>query len=122
MRYDPQDHENPNSDRFILSKGHAAPVLYAVYKELGILTQKDLLSFKNIDSILEGHPTPRFKYAEAATGSLGQGLSIGVGMVYTALMDKRDYTTYVLLGDMEVTEGSVWEAVEVAAFYKAIRN
>jgi len=118
MRYDPQDHKNPNNDRFILSKGHAAPVLYAVYKELGVLTEEDLLGLRNFDSVLEGHPTPRFAYVEAATGSLGQGLSIAVGMSYAAKMDKRDYTTYVLLGDMETTEGSVWEAAEVAAFYK----
>lgn len=118
MRYDPQNHENPNNDRFILSKGHAAPALYAVYKELGILTEKDLLTLRTFDSVLEGHPTPRFKYNEAATGSLGQGLSVGVGMAYAAKMDKRDYTTYVLLGDMELTEGSVWEACEIAAFYK----
>lgn len=118
MRYDSQNPHNPNNDRFILSKGHAAPILYAVYKELGVITQKDLLTLRKIDSVLEGHPTPRFEYIEVATGSLGQGLSMGLGMAYAAKMDKRDYITYVLLGDSELAEGSVWEAAEIAAFYK----
>ncbi len=118
MQFDPEHHNNPNNDRFILSKGHAAPLLYAVYKELGILTEKDLLGLRTFDSVLEGHPTPRFSEVEAATGSLGQGLSIGAGIAISAKMDDRAFTTYVLMGDSEIAEGSVWETAQIAAFYE----
>lgn len=118
MQFDPHNHDNPNNDRFILSKGHASPVLYAVWKELGILTEDDVLTYRNIDSVLEGHPTLRFSRTEAATGSLGQGLSIAAGMAMSAKMDKRDFYTYCLLGDSEISEGSIWEAVEISAYYK----
>ena len=118
MRFDPNNPNNPNNDRFILSKGHASPILYAVYKELGLLTQDDILTYRNFDSVLEGHPTMRFKYSQAATGSLGTGLSIGAGMCIAAKMDDLDFYTYVLMGDSEITEGSVWEAAEIAAYYK----
>lgn len=118
MRYELHNPENPDNDRFILSKGHASPLLYASWKEAGALTDKDLLGYRTLQSPLEGHPTRRFTYAEAATGSLGMGLSIGAGMAYAAKMDKRTYTTYVLLGDSELAEGSIWEAAEIAAFYK----
>lgn len=118
MHYDPHNPENPDNDRFILSKGHASPVLYAVYKELGVLSEADLLTYRDFDSVLEGHPTPRFRWSEAATGSLGQGLSFGVGMALAARMDNRDYKTYVLLGDSELSEGSNWEAAELAAYNK----
>lgn len=118
MRYDPAHFNNPNNDRFILSKGHAAPVLYAAWKQAGMLTEKDLLGYRRIDSPLEGHPTLRFSHAEAATGSLGIGLSIGVGEALAAKMDTRTYVTYVLMGDSEISEGSVWEAAQLATFYK----
>lgn len=118
MQFDPQDFNNPNNDRFILSKGHAAPILYAVYKELGLLTDQQLLTYRQFGSPLEGHPTLRFPYAQAATGSLGIGLSIGAGMALDAQRDKRPYKTYVLMGDSEITEGSIWEATEIAAYYK----
>jgi transketolase len=118
MHFDPHDIHNPNNDRFILSKGHAAPLLYAVWKELGELSESELLGYRSLGSDLEGHPTPRFRYAEAATGSLGMGLSIGAGMALAGRLDGYDYRTYVLLGDAEVAEGSVWEAAEIAAFYK----
>lgn len=118
MHFDLLHPENPNNDRFILSKGHASPLLYAVYKELGVLTQKDLSGYRSFDSILEGHPTTRFSYTEAATGSLGIGLSIGAGMALSAKMDKRDFKTYVLMGDGELAEGSIWEAAEIAHYYK----
>jgi len=118
MHFDPKHFDNPNNDRFILSKGHASPVFYSALKELGLLTEQDLMTYRNIDSNLEGHPTLRFPYAEAATGSLGIGLSIGAGMALAARMDKRDYYTYVLLGDSEITEGSIWEALEIASYYK----
>lgn len=118
MQFDPQHHTNPNNDRFILSKGHAAPLLYALYKELGLVSEQELMSLRTFDSRLEGHPTPRFNYSEAATGSLGQGLSIGAGIALSAKMDKRTFKTYVLMGDSEVAEGSVWEAAQLAAHYK----
>lgn len=118
MRIDLVHPENPDNDRFILSKGHASPVLYAAYKELGILSEAELLTYRQFSSVLEGHPMPRFKWSEAATGSLGQGLSIGVGMALAARIDNREFKTYVLMGDSELSEGSVWEAAELAAYYK----
>lgn len=117
MRYDPHHYQNPDNDRFILSKGHAAPLLYAAWHELGLVTDKELLSYRKFNSPLEGHPTRNFPYAETATGSLGIGLSVGVGEALCAKLDKRDYRTYVLMGDSESSEGSVWEAVQLAAHY-----
>ncbi len=117
MHFDSQNPNNSNNDRFILSKGHAAPLLYAVWKELGVLTYEDLLKLREIDSVLEGHPTPRFSRADVATGSLGMGLSMGAGMALNANMRSLPYYTYVLLGDSELSEGSIWEAAEIAAYY-----
>jgi transketolase len=118
MRFDPKDPHNPNDDRFVLSKGHAAPLLYAAFKEAGIISEKDMLSLRRLDSIYEGHPTPRIPWVDVATGSLGQGLSAGLGEALAARLDKRNYNTYVLLGDGECAEGSVWEAAEIASYYK----
>jgi transketolase len=118
MRFDPKDPHNPNNDRFVLSKGHAAPLLYSAYAEAGIISEKDLLSLRKLNSIYEGHPTPRIPWVDVATGSLGQGLSAGLGEAFAARLDKRSYNTYVLLGDGECAEGSVWEAVEIASYYK----
>lgn len=119
MRYDCADAQNPNNDRFILSKGHAAPLLYAAYAEAGIIPSDDLLTLRQIDSILEGHPTPRFEWTEVATGSLGQGLSLGLGMALNGkYLDKSDYRVYVLLGDGETAEGGVWEAAALASHYQ----
>ena len=123
MRFDPSDYENPNNDRFILSKGHAAPLLYAAWKQFGKVTDQELMHLRSFNSSLEGHPTARFHYAEAATGSLGQGLSIGVGMALAARLtfgsahQTQLPRTFVLLGDSEMTEGSNWEAFELAAHY-----
>lgn len=111
------DHNDPNNDRFIMSKGHAVPVLYAAYKQLGIISDEELCSLRQVNSRLEGHPTPRFIYNETATGSLGQGLAVGVGMALNARLDQRAYRTVVLLGDGEIAEGSVWEAASLAAHY-----
>lgn len=119
MRYHPDAPDNPDNDRFILSKGHAAPILYAAYAEAGIISTDELLTLRQTDSRLEGHPTPRFEWTEVATGSLGQGLSIGVGMALNGkYLDKSDYRVYVLLGDGETAEGGVWEAVSLAAHYE----
>ena len=116
MRYDPCDPQNPGNDRFVLSKGHAAPVLYAAWAEAGFLKREDLLALRRLDSDLEGHPTPRLPFADVATGSLGQGLCAGIGIALNARRIGSDYRTYVLMGDGETAEGSVWEAADVAAF------
>jgi transketolase len=118
MRYDPKNPHYYNNDRFILSKGHAAPLLYAAWAETGLFPVEDLLKLRKIDSDLEGHPTPRLPFADIATGSLGQGLSVGVGMALCARLDNLDYRTYVLMGDGEIAEGSVWEAASLAGIYQ----
>lgn len=118
LRYDAKDPQYHNNDRFVLSKGHAAPLLYAAWAEAGLFPAEDLLNLRKLSSDLEGHPTPRLKFADVATGSLGQGLSVGVGMALCARLDGLDYRTYVLLGDGECAEGSVWEAAALAGHYK----
>ncbi|MBI4064600.1 MAG: transketolase, partial [Elusimicrobia bacterium] len=118
MRYDPQNPKNPDNDRFVLSKGHAAPILYAAWSLAGVIPTKELLNLRKITSNLEGHPTPHFSHAEGATGSLGQGLSIATGIALAGRLDKRDYRVYALLGDGEIMEGAVWEAAALAAHYK----
>ena len=115
MRYDPKNPKAPNSDRFVLSKGHAAPLLYAAWAEAGLFPKSELLKLRTLTSDLEGHPTPRLSFVDMATGSLGQGLPVGIGIALNAkFVDKLDHRTYVLMGDGESVEGSVWEAAEVA--------
>jgi transketolase len=112
MRYDPKNPTWPERDRFILSKGHAAPLLYALLAEAGYFSTDLLPTLRKLGSPLEGHPNMRrVAGVEASTGSLGQGLSLGVGMALAAKLDGRDSRIYVLLGDGEVEEGQVWEAV-----------
>jgi transketolase len=118
MRYDPRNPTYHNNDRFILSKGHAAPVLYAAWVENGFLSAEHVLTLRQVTSEIEGHPTPRLAFVDVATGSLGQGLSVGVGMALAARLDQLDYRTYVLLGDGECAEGSVWEAASLAGIRK----
>lgn len=119
FKADLNDVHNPNNDRLIFSKGHASPLFYALYAAAGKVSEAELLKLRTFDSPLEGHPTLRFPYTEVATGSLGQGLSVGVGMALNAkYLDKMPYKTYVLLGDSEMAEGSVWEAMEIGAHYK----
>ena len=118
MRYDAKNPHYYNNDRFILSKGHAAPLLFAAWAETGLFPASDLLTLRKFDSNFEGHPTPRLPFVDVATGSLGQGLSVGAGMALAARLDKLDYNTYVLLGDGEIAEGSVWEAASFAGIYK----
>lgn len=123
MRYkDPRTHKfqrDPESDRFILSKGHAAPILYAAWAEAGLFPLEDLMNLRKITSDLEGHPTPRLPFIDVATGSLGQGLSVACGMAYAAKhFDKASYRTFCLVGDGESMEGNVWEALNFAGFYK----
>ena len=119
MRYDPRDPGNQDNDRFVLSKGHAAPVLYAAWAEAGIVSREQLLTLRRIGSDLEGHPTPRLPWVDVATGSLGQGLPIGVGMAIAGkYLDRLPYRVWVLCGDSETAEGSIWEAFEHAWHYE----
>ena len=118
LRFDIKNPQNPDNDRVIFSKGHASPLLYALYAAAGEISKKELSSYRRFKSPLEGHPIPRLKFVEAATGSLGQGLSVGVGMALAAKLEKLTYITYVLLGDSETAEGSVWEAMALASYYK----
>ncbi len=119
FRYDPDQPQHPNNDRLIFSKGHASPLLYALWVAAGKLPGEEMaVSYRKFGTALEGHPTVTFPYVEAATGSLGQGLSVGVGMALNAkYLDKLPYRTYVLMGDSEMAEGSVWEALEIANHY-----
>src|SRR3954463_1310468 len=118
MRFDPKDPKNPESDRFVLSKGHAAPILYAAWAEAGAFDRAELMKLRELGSDLEAHPTPRLPFVDVATGSLGQGICAAIGSALNARRIKSDYRTYVLLGDGESAEGSVWEAADVAAIDK----
>jgi transketolase len=118
MRFDPKDPQNPDNDRFILSKGHAAPLLYAAWAEAGLFPREELLKLRRIDSDLEGHPTPRLPFVDVATGSLGQGICAAVGIALNARRIGSDYRTYAVLGDGESAEGSVWEAAELGQLQK----
>jgi transketolase len=118
FKFDVNNPLYPNNDRLIFSKGHASPLFYALWATAGKLTVEELLTLRRFGSPLEGHPTVVFPYTEASTGSLGQGLSIGVGMALNAkYVDKLPYRTFVLLGDSEMAEGSQWEAIQIAAHY-----
>jgi transketolase len=119
FRYDVERPAHPNNDRLIFSKGHASPLFYALWAAAGVVSEDELMTLRRFGSPLEGHPTVAFPYTEASTGSLGQGLSVGVGMALNAkFIDKLPYRTYVLLGDSEMAEGSQYEAMEIAAHYK----
>ncbi|CAL1544792.1 unnamed protein product [Lymnaea stagnalis] len=119
MRYTIKEPRHPNNDRFVLSKGHAAPILYAAWAEAGLFPASDLLELRKLSSDLEGHPTPRLNFVDVATGSLGQGLSCAAGMAYTGkYFDKADYRVYCLIGDGESAEGSIWEALAFASRYQ----
>jgi transketolase len=130
LKYDWDDPGNPNNDRLIFSKGHASPLLYAIYKAAGVITDEELLSLRKFGSRLEGHPKPLqnvdghgaqrgLPWVDVATGSLGQGLPIGVGMALCGkYVDRLPFHVWVLLGDSELAEGSVWEAFDKAGHYK----
>lgn len=118
FRYDLDRPDHPNNDRLLFSKGHASPLFYSLWAAAGKVNHEDLLTYRRFGSPLEGHPTVSFPYTEAATGSLGQGLSIGVGLALNAKLDKLPYRTHVLLGDSEMAEGSVWEAIQLASHYR----
>jgi transketolase len=117
LRYDFERPDHPGNDRLILSKGHASPLLYALYRAAGAIEDEELLTYRRLDSRLEGHPTPRLPWVDVATGSLGQGLPVGVGVALAGKrLDQIPYRVWVLSGDSEMAEGSVWEAVEHAAY------
>ncbi|MDR3269976.1 MAG: transketolase [Peptococcaceae bacterium] len=119
LRVDPQNPHWPLRDRFVLCKGHAAPVLYAALAEKGFFPKEELLGLRKINRILQGHPDmKKIPGVDMSTGSLGQGLSVANGMALAARLDQRDYRVYALLGDGELAEGQVWEAVLAAAHYR----
>jgi len=119
MKYKISAPRDASSDRFIMSKGHACPVLYAAWAEAGLFPCSDLLNLRKIDSDLEGHPTPKLNFIDVATGSLGQGLSVAAGMAIVGkFVDKASYRVYCMMGDGESAEGSVWEAMSFAGHYK----
>src|SRR5215470_10163182 len=113
MRFDPRNPHHAGADRFILSKGYAAPILYAAWAAAGAFDRSELLKLRELGSDLEGHPTPRLPFVDVATGSLGQGVCAAIGCALNARRIGSDYRTYVLLGDGESAEGSVWEAADV---------
>lgn len=119
MHFDPANIKDPDRDRFILSKGHAVLIQYAALVELGVIPRSELAKTKSLEGILQGHPdmgqTPGI---EAVTGSLGQGLSIGVGMALAARLDNRKYRVFVVMGDGEISEGQIWEAAMAASTFK----
>jgi transketolase len=118
MKFDPKNPNSSDGDRFVLSKGHAAPVLYAALAEAGVFPDSRVMTLREFSSELEGHPTPKIPGVDAATGSLGQGLSVGAGLAIGARLDKSPTRVYVLLGDGEMAEGQIWEAAEFAGHYK----
>jgi transketolase len=118
MKIDPKDPNSKGSDRFVMSKGHAAPILYAALADSGVFPESRVMTLRQFSSELEGHPTPRIPGVDAATGSLGQGLSVGSGLAIGARLNGTAARVYVLLGDGEMAEGQVWEAAEFAGHYK----
>jgi transketolase len=119
LSYDFDGPENPNNDHLIFSKGHASPLLYSAYKAAGAISDEELLTFRTFHSRLQGHPTPQIPWVDVATGSLGQGLPIGVGIALAGkYLDKLPYRVWVLCGDSEMAEGSMWEAFQHASYYK----
>jgi len=119
LHYDFDNPQNPNNDHLIFSKGHASPLLYSLYKAAGAISDEELMTLRKFGSRLEGHPTPALPWVDVATGSLGQGLPIGVGIALAGkYLDKLPYRIWVLLGDSETAEGSIWEAFDHASYYK----
>jgi len=119
MRVDPKNPKWEDRDRFVLSKGHCSPALYAALAERGFFPKEELVKFRKIDSFLEGHPSMKYvPGVDMSTGSLGQGISTAVGMAIAGKLDKKDYNVFAILGDGEIQEGQVWEAFMSAAHYK----
>jgi transketolase len=119
FRYDYDDPKSPANDRLIFSKGHASPLVYGLFRAAGALSEEELMTYRQFGSRLEGHPTPVLPWVDVATGSLGQGLPIGVGMALAGKrLDRLPFRVWVICGDSEMAEGSMWEAAEHAAFYE----
>jgi transketolase len=119
LRYDFGQPDDPHNDRLVFSKGHASPLLYSLYRAAGAIDEQELMTFRTFGSRLQGHPTPEIPWVDVATGSLGQGLPYGVGMALAGKkLDRLPYRVWVLCGDSEIAEGSMWEAFEHAAFYE----
>ena len=119
LHYDFDNPENPANDHLIFSKGHASSLLYAIYKAAGAITDAEMMTYREFGSRFQGHPTPVLPWVDVATGSLGQGLPIAVGVALaTKYLDKLDNRTWVLCGDSEMAEGSIWEAFNHASYYK----
>src|ERR1700726_1266742 len=119
LHYDFDNPLTPNNDHLIFSKGHASPLLYSMFKAAGAISDEELLTLRKFGSRIEGHPTPILPWVDVATGSLGQGLPIGVGVALAGkYLDKLPYHIWVLLGDSEMAEGSIWEAFDYASHYK----
>ena len=117
LRYDFAAPDDPRNDHLIFSKGHASPLVYAIFKAVGAIDDAEMLTFRQLGSRLEGHPTPILPWVDVATGSLGQGLPIGVGVALAGKrLDRLPYRVWVLCGDSEMAEGSIWEAFEHASF------
>lgn len=119
MRHKPNDPKWPDRDRFHLSKGHCCPAVYATLSLAGYFPEKELWSLRKAGALLQGHPDKRTPGIEVASGSLGQGLSVALGMALAGKMDKKDYRVYCLMGDGEIQEGNIWEAAMAAAQFKA---
>ncbi len=119
MHHDPKNPAWPDRDRFHLSKGHCCPALYAALSLSGYFPQENLWTLRKLNSMLQGHPDKRVPGIELASGSLGQGLSIALGMALSAKIDKKGYRVYCLMGDGEIQEGNIWEAAMAAAHFKA---
>src|SRR3989440_5653266 len=119
LQYDWARPKGPNNDRLIFSKGHASPLCYAMFKAVGAITDTELMTFRKFGSRLQGHPTPAIPWVAVATGSLGKGLPIAVGVALAGkYLDRLPYRVWVLLGDSEMAEGSIWEAFDKAGYYK----
>src|SRR5437588_440280 len=118
LQYDWSKPRDANNDHLIYSKGHASPLCYAMFKAVGAITDAELMTFRKFGSRLQGHPTPIIPWVDVATGSLGQGLPIGVGVALAGKLEQAPYNVWILCGDSEMAEGSMWEAFEHAAFYK----
>jgi len=118
MRVDPKNPNSPDRDRFVLSKGHACSTLYSCLARKGFFPLEEMSKFRKINALLQGHADIRVPGVEMSGGSLGQGLSFGNGLAFAAKLDKKSYTTYVLMGDGEQEEGQIWEAAMTAAHYK----
>jgi transketolase len=119
LKYDFDDPKSPTNDRLVFSKGHASTLLYSIYRAAGVISDEELLSYRKLGSRFEGHPTPVLPWVDVATGSLGQGLPIGVGMALAGkYLDRLPFRAWVLCGDSETAEGSIWEAFEHAAHYE----